>query len=176
MRDLVICLLFVFAAVLLNACGPTYTARKTVDTITRSTQAAEVGLKRTTKATMATIAVEEGGKRSSAMKAAGCSAAAATQPASTLTEPCRAVAQAAEERAHARLGKVADAASKVQKVITVVYVALLGAVDVIMDMEAGAKPSGWQAKLAAVVAEVVKQSTDLVYAYEAFKVEFGGKP
>jgi hypothetical protein len=41
--------------------------------------------------------------------------------------------------------------------------------DLVEDIEAGVKATGWQAKLAVLVARAVQTYADCVVAYEAFK-------
>ena len=177
MRNLLLACLFLFCAAGLLACSdPARTARREIDRVTRITQRTEVNLKRDTRAALLSVAKTEGTRRGVELKAQGCLAAMASQPSTSLEEPCKGIAAASEKRYADATAKIMVPAKKVDQAIGAVYASLIVALDVLEDINAGLKPGGWQAKLAQLVAEAVKLYGDAVSAYTAWKATVGGTP
>lgn len=175
MRYGVLALMFLLCSVLLYACSdPVRVARREVDRVSRATMRTEVGLKRTTRSALATIAKDEGVALGRALRAAGCPSPAATQPAEGSPAPCKQIAAEGALRLQKRLGDVTAAARKVDKGVGLVYATLLIVLDLVEDIDAGLRGNGWQAKLATVVTDVAKAWGDLVLAYAAYQTTFGG--
>lgn len=175
MRHLIIaCLLLLCAAVLVAACDPARAARREVDRIAKITMRTEVAVKRDARAVMLDVAKTEGARRGQELKAQGCLSSMASQPSAALEDPCKSIVAASEARYAKRQGEVVTVAKKVDAAIGAVYATLLVVLDLVEDIEAGMKASGWQAKLAAVVAKAGQAYADCVAAYDAFKVAIKG--
>lgn len=169
-RNLLIASMLMLCAALLVACSdPARIARRECDRITKLTQATEVSLKRETRAVMLQVAKEEGKRRGEELKAQGCLSTMATQPSTALEDPCKSIVATSEKRYEKRQGEVVTVAKKVDASIGAVYGSILVVLDLIEDIQAGIKASGWQAKLTAVAAKVAQTYADCVAAYEAFK-------
>jgi hypothetical protein len=169
-RNLLAASLLLLCAALLVACSdPARIARREVDRLTKLTQATEVNVKRETRAVMLDVAKTEGKRRGEELKAQGCLSAMATQPSTALEDPCKGIVAASEKRYKERQDKVEAAAKKADAAIYAVYPAIAVVLDLIETIQAGAKASGWQAKLTAVVAKAAQTYADCVAAYDAFK-------
>jgi len=178
-RNLLVASLLLLCAALLVACSdPARTARREVDRLTRITQKVEVNIQREARGVMLDVAKAEGTRRGQELKAAGCGPANATQPSSALVDPCKGIVAASEARYEKRQGEVISVAKKVDAAVKTVYPTLIVVLDLVEDIEAGVKATGWQAKLAALVARAAQTYVDCLAAYEAFKkaiVVGGGK-
>lgn len=178
MRYLVIACLFLLCAAGLVACSdPPRVARREVDRIVKITLRTEVAVKREVRATMLDVAKSEGQRRGAELKLAGCVATMASQPSTSLAEPCKGIVAASEARYEARLATITGPAKRANLAISAVYAALLVVLDLIEDVEAGLKAAGWEARLVAVTAQATRTYTDCVAAYTALKAALtrGGK-
>jgi len=179
MRDtdlLIACLLMLCAALWVGCSDPARTTRREIDRVTRLTQRAEVGLRREARAALLTTATAEGQRRGAELRAAGCGPACATQPSTALIDPCRSVVAASEARYAKRQGEIEAVAKRADAAVLAVYTALVVALDLVVDIEAGVKVAGWQAKLAAVAARLAQTYADALAAVTAAKAAFGGAP
>jgi hypothetical protein len=177
MRNLLLCCLFLICAAGLLACSdPARTARRECDRVYRITQRTEVNLKRDTRAALLSVAKAEGTRRGVELKAQGCVSTMASQPSTSLEEPCKGIVAASEKRYAEKTGAIMTPAKRVDAAIGAVYASLLVVLDILEDIDAGLKPGGWQAKLAQLVSEAVKLYGDAVSAYTAWKTTVGGTP
>lgn len=177
MRNLLLASLLLLSAALLVACGdPARAARREVDRVTRLTQRAEVSLRREARAALLAVAVAEGTRRGAELRAADCGPACATQPSTALVDPCRGIVAASEARYAKRAGEIAAVAKRADAAVLAVYAALIVALDLIEDIEAGVKAAGWQAKLTALAARAAQLYADALAAVTAARAAFGGAP
>jgi hypothetical protein len=167
-------LLLLCAALLVAACDPARAARREVDRFTHLTQQTEIEVNGAARTALVDFATAEGHRRGQELKAAGCGPACATQPSGALIDPCKGVVAASEARYEKRGGEITAAQKKAYGAIDAVYAALRVVVDLVRTIEAGVKASGWEAKLAAVVAGGAKAYADCVAAVAAFKAAIGG--
>jgi hypothetical protein len=166
MRNLLIALLFLFAAMVLAACTPTaiQKASDTLDKITITTRDVQASYRKLVVQRLDAIATEERDLRTAALLAAGCNPdPAGVQP----SDACRAIVAEAKARYEARKEKVVGIATKLDAATGLVYAALLTAVDVLILVRDGAKDQ-WP-KLSALVAEAVKVGEALANAWADFK-------
>jgi hypothetical protein len=168
-RHLLLASLFLLCAGLMLACDkPAEVARRELDRIQRTAHQTDESFQRTTTRALLTVATTERGKREADLKAAGCALDAASQPA-----PCAAIVATHRAAYEAQRDKLVAAAGKVNAGIGALYAALLVAVDLVIDLEAGV------ATLPALQAGVVQLGTllaDVLAAYRAFRLAFGGTP
>jgi hypothetical protein len=169
MRNLLVALLLLCAALLVACSDPARTARREVDRLTRITQKVEVNLQREARGVMLDVAKAEGTRRGQELKAAGCVSSMASQPSTALEDPCKTIVAASEQRYEKRQGEVISVAKKVDAAVKAVYPTLIVVLDLVEDIEAGIKATGWQAKLAVLVAKAAQTYADCLAAYEAFK-------
>jgi hypothetical protein len=167
-------LLLLCAALLCMACDPARTARREVDRFTHLTQTTEIEVNRVARTALVDVATAEGHRRGKELKAAGCGPACATQPSGVLVDPCRGIVAASEVRYEAATTKVTAAQKKAYGAIDAVYAALRVVVDLLRVIDAGIKATGWEAKLAAVVAGGAAAYADVLAAVAAFKAALGG--
>lgn len=174
MRYLLLSCLCVLAAGLFMACDqPAEIARRELDRIQRTTKQTDESFQRTTTRALLTVATTERGKREADLKAAGCALDSASQPSVTTSAPCAAIVVTHRVAYEAQRDKLVDAAGKVNGAIGALYATLLLAVDLVIDLEAGV------AKLPTLQEAVVKLGVllaDVLAAYRAFRVAFGGAP
>ena len=171
---LVASLLLLATALFCLACDPARAARREVDRFTRLTQTTEIEVNRVARTALVDVATAEGHRRGQELKAAGCGPACATQPSGTLVDPCRGIVAASEVRYEKRQADINIAQKKAYSAIDAVYAALRVVVDLVRTIEAGVKASGWEAKLAVVVAGGAAAYADVLAAVAAFKVAIGG--
>ena len=167
-------LLLLCAALLLAACSdPARIARREVDRLTRLTERTELEVNGAARSALVDAAAAEGRRRGQELKAVGCGPATATQPTSALVDPCRGVVAASETRYLAHITTVEGARVKAYSAIDAVYASLRVVVDLLRIIEAGIRASGWEAKLATIVAGAVSSAADCAAAVAAFKQAIG---
>jgi hypothetical protein len=177
MRNLLLACLFLLCAALFAACSdPPRVARREVDRVYRITQRTEVNLKRDTRAALLSVAKAEGTRRGVELKAQGCISTMASQPSTSLEEPCKGIVAASEKRYAEKTTAIMSPAKRVDAAIGAVYASILVVLDILEDIDAGMKPGGWEVKLAGLVAQAVKLYGDAVSAYTAWKTTVGGTP
>jgi hypothetical protein len=168
-RHLLLASLFLLCAGLTLACDkPAEVARRELDRIQRTTHQTDESFQRTTTRALLTVATTERDKRVADLKAAGCALDAASQPA-----PCAAIVAAHRMAYETQRDKLVKAAGTVNAAIGALYSALLVAVDLVIDLEAGV------ATLPTLQTAVVKLGAllvDVLAAYRAFRAVFGGAP
>ena len=164
MRNLLLAAAFLWCALALLACSsPAQVARRSIDATTKTVQAAEAGFKTLVPLALDRIVEDERAKRAADLAAAKC-------PAATETPACQAVADAAVNRYVARTADFKGKAGKVDASFGAAYGALLLAVVVVAEVEAGVRPESGLAGLAGRLAAVVG---DVMAAYNTFKLFAG---
>lgn len=163
MRNLLLAALFLLCACALACSSPAQVARRSIDATTKTIQAAEAGFKTLVPVALDRIVEEERAKRAADLLAAKC-------PAPDATPACQAVADAAVNRYVARAADFKAKAGKVDAAFGAAYSAVLLAVVVVAEVEAGVRPESGVAGLVGRLAAVVG---DVMAAYNAFKLFAG---
>jgi hypothetical protein len=144
---------------------PATVARREIDRVMRTTQQTEATFKRATSRALLAVAAEERAR----LEAQGCSAApAASQPA--ICAPLVTQARSAYE---ARKTQIVAAAGRVDAAIGALYAALLVAVDLETDVEAGVAGVDL---LRGNITLLVRTLGDVLNAYRDFRAAYGGAP
>ena len=171
MRYLALCALMLLCAALMACSSPAQVARRSIDATTRSVQAAEAGFKTLTPLALEALVQEERAKRAAELAEMKCPAPPAAQP-----QPCEIAAGNARTRYEARIADFRGKASKVDAAFGAAYGALLLAVVVVSEVEAGVRPETGLAGLLPRLAAVLKDALDAYGAFKLFAGSFGALP